>query len=97
MILKTYEGVAITLMKEIKSMFTSGIKGKLSAALVMKDLKRFKTKFDYNSYGGAAILGTSKPVFKAHGNAKASTIVNAIKLCKEYVNADTINEISSSL
>lgn len=97
LILKTYEGVAITLMKEIKSMFTSGIKGKLSAALVMKDLKRFKTKFDYNSYGGAAILGTSKPVFKAHGNAKASTIVNAIKLCKEYVNADTINEISSSL
>ena len=97
LILKTYEGVAITLMKEIKSMFTSGIKGKLSAALVMKDLKRFKTKFDYNSYGGAAILGTSKPVFKAHGNANASTIVNAIKLCKEYVNADTINEISSSL
>lgn len=97
LILKTYEGVAITLMKEIKGMFTSGIKGKLSAALVMKDLKKFKTKFDYNSYGGAAILGTSKPVFKAHGNAKASTIVNAIKLCKEYVNADTINEISSSL
>lgn len=97
LILKTYEGVAITLMKEIKGLFTSGIKGKLSAALVMKDLKKFKTKFDYNSYGGAAILGTSKPVFKAHGNAKASTIVNAIKLCKEYVNADTINEISSSL
>lgn len=97
LILKTYEGVAITLMKEIKGMFTSGIKGKLSAALIMKDLKKFKTKFDYNSYGGAAILGTSKPVFKAHGNAKASTIVNAIKLCKEYVNGDTINEISSSL
>lgn len=97
LILKTYEGVAITLMKEIKGLFTSGVKGKLSAALVMKDLKQFKTKFDYNSYGGAAILGTSKPVFKAHGNAKASTIVNAIKLCKEYVSADTINEISSSL
>lgn len=97
LILKTYEGVAITLMKEIKHLFTSGVRGKLSAALVMKDLKKFKTKFDYNSYGGAAILGTSKPVFKAHGNAKATTVVSAIKLCKEYVNADTINEISSSL
>lgn len=97
LILKTYEGVAITLMKEIKHLFTSGVRGKLSAALVMKDLKQFKTKFDYNSYGGAAILGTSKPVFKAHGNAKATTVVSAIKLCKEYVNADTINEISSSL
>lgn len=96
MILKTYEGVAITLMKEIKNLF-NGAKGKLSAALIMKNLKEFKTKFDYNSYGGAAILGTSKPVFKAHGNAKASTIVNAIRLCKDYVNADTIKEISSSL
>lgn len=97
LILKTYEGVAITLMKEIKSLFGGSTKGKLSAALVMKDLKKFKTKFDYNSYGGAAILGTSKPVFKAHGNAKASTILNAIKLCNDYVSADTINEISSSL
>lgn len=97
MILKTYEGVAITLMKEIKSLFSSSTKGKLAAGLIMKNLKEFKTKFDYNSYGGAAILGTSKPVFKAHGNAKASTIVNAIKLCKDYVSADTIKEISSSL
>lgn len=97
LILKTYEGVAITLMKEIKELFNGSIKGKMSAALIMKDLKKFKTRFDYNSYGGAAILGTSKPVFKAHGDSKAKTIFNAIKLCKEYVSADTINEISSSL
>lgn len=97
LILKTYEGVAITLMKEIKNMFNGSIKGKLSAALIMGSLKEFKTKFDYNFYGGAAILGTSKPVFKAHGNAKAVTILNAVKLCMEYVNADTIGEISSSL
>lgn len=97
MILKTYEGVAITLMKEIKNLFSSSTKGKLAAFLIMKNLKKFKVKFDYNSYGGAAILGTSKPVFKAHGNAKASTIVNAIRLCKDYVSADTIKEISSSL
>lgn len=97
MILKTYEGVAITLMKEIKGLFTGSAKGKLSAALIMKNLKELKRKFDYNSYGGAAILGASKPVFKAHGNAKASTIVNAIRLCIDYVNADTIKEISSSL
>ena len=97
LILKTYEGVAITLMKQIKHMFADSTKGKLAAALVMKDLKHMKKHFDYNAYGGAPILGTSKPVFKAHGDSKAVTIKNAIKLSVDYVNAKAIEEISSAL
>lgn len=97
LILKTYEGVAITLMKQIKHMFADSTKGKLAAALVMKDLKYMKKHFDYNAYGGAPILGTSKPVFKAHGDSKAVTIKNAIKLSMDYVNAKAIEEISSAL
>lgn len=97
LILKTYEGVAITLMKQIKHMFADSTKGKLAAALVMKDIKFMKKHFDYNAYGGAPILGTSKPVFKAHGDSKAITVRNAIKLSIEYVNAKAIDEISSAL
>ena len=97
MILKTYEGVASVLMNEIKSMFTGGVKGKAAAVLLMKKLKGMKARFDYNTYGGAPILGSSKPVFKAHGDAKARTIKNAIGLCKNYVEANAIEEISSSL
>ena len=97
MILKTYEGVAITLMKQIKHMFADSTKGKLAAALVMKDIKAMKSRFDYNAYGGAPILGASKPVFKAHGDSKAVTLKNAIRLSMDYVNANAIDEISSSL
>lgn len=97
LILKTYEGVAITLMKKMKHMFTDSVKGKLAAGLVIKDLKELKTKFDYNAYGGAPILGASKPVFKAHGDSKAVTLKNAIKLSINYVEAEAIKEISSSL
>lgn len=97
MILKTYEGVAAVLMKEIKNMFAGSVKGKLAAGLLLKDLKAMKTRFDYNTYGGAPILGSSKPVFKAHGDAKARTIKNAIGLCKDYVEAHAIDEISTSL
>ena len=97
MILKTYEGVASVLMNEIKSMFTSGVKGKLAAGLIMKDIKSMKARFDYNTYGGAPILGSSKPVFKAHGDSKARTVKNAIGLCKDYVAADAIGVISSSI
>ncbi len=97
LILKTYEGVAFTLMSEIKNLFSESKKGKLSALLVMNQLKDFKHRYDYNSYGGAPIIGTSKPVFKAHGNAKAKTIFNAIRLCVDYVNAKAIDEISALL
>ena len=97
MILKTYEGVAAVLMKEIKNIFTGSTKGKMAAALVMKDLKAMKNRFDYNTYGGAPILGASKPVFKVHGDAKAITLVNAIGLCIDYVEANAIDVISTSL
>ena len=97
MILKTYEGVAITLMKKMKHMFTDSFKGKMAAALVMKDLKELKEKFNYNAYGGAPILGASKPVFKAHGDSKAVTLRNAIKLSIDYVSGKAIDEITSAL
>lgn len=97
LILKTYEGVAITLMKKIKHMFADSVKGKIAAGLVMKDIKDLKTRFNYNAYGGAPILGASKPVFKAHGDSKAVTLKNAARLSMDYVKANAIDEISSSI
>lgn len=97
LILKTYEGVAKALMGKLKEMFTGSFKGKMSAALVMSDLKKMIKEYDYNEYGGAPIMGTSKPVFKAHGSAKAKTFKNAIRLTKEYVEANVIDEISNAL
>ena len=97
MILKTYEGVAITLMKKIKHMFTDSARGKLAAALTMKELKALKAKFDYSKYGGAPILGSSKPVFKAHGDSNADTLRNAVELSMDYVRSNAIAEISASL
>ena len=94
LILKTYEGVAMVVMQEIKNMFYGSIRGKLSAALVLPDLKKLKKRLDHNTYGGAPVLGASKPVFKAHGSAKAVTIKNAIRISRDYVLADAIGEIS---
>jgi glycerol-3-phosphate acyltransferase PlsX len=97
LILKTYEGVAKALMGKVKDLFMGSFKGKMAAALVMGDLKKMVKEYDYNEYGGAPIMGTSKPVFKAHGSAKAKTIKNAIRLTKEYVEANVIEEISNGL
>lgn len=97
LILKTFEGTAKAILGKIKELFTKNAKGKLAAGLVMSDLKKMIKEFDYNEYGGAPIMGTSKPVFKAHGSAKAKTFKNAVRLTKDYVDANVIEEISKAV
>lgn len=48
--------------------------------MVLNDMKAMKKELDYNEYGGAPILGCSKPVFKVHGSAKASTLKTPLRL-----------------
>ncbi len=95
--IKTYEGVALVLMDKIKGIFKKNLKNQLAAAMVLGDMKQFKKDFDYNSYGGAPILGCSKPVFKVHGSAKAGTMFSALSLTAKYVSAGIIDEIAEAV
>ncbi len=97
LIIKTYEGVALALLGKIKGIFTKSLKNKLAAALVLGDMKQMKKEFDLDEFGGTAVLGCSKPVFKAHGNAKAKTIKSAIRVCMDYVSSDIITTVSEAL
>ena len=97
LILKTYEGVALALMKKIKGIFMKNLKNKIAAALVKKDVYGLKKQFDYSELGGAPILGVKKPVFKAHGNSDAVSFKNAIKLTKQFVERDVVGEITRHL
>ena len=96
MLLKMYEGVALALMDKFKGVFTKNTKNKLAAAVVYKDMKALKKQLDYNEYGGAPILGCSKPVFKVHGSAKATTLKSAIALCAKYASSNIIDEIAAA-
>ena len=42
-------------------------------------------------------MGCAKPVFKAHGSAKAKTFYNALRLTKAYVAGGVVDEIASSV
>jgi glycerol-3-phosphate acyltransferase PlsX len=96
-ILKMFEGVAIMLMGKLKEIFTRNALNKLAAAIVLGDVKKLKKNFDYNEYGGAPLMGCSRPVFKTHGSATAKTVYNALRLTKAYVEGNVVNEIASSV
>lgn len=96
-ILKLYEGVAMCMMSLIKDIFTKNLKNKIAASLILPDMKELKKHMDYNEYGGAPIMGASKPVFKAHGDSKAKTFKNALRLTKAYVEGNVVDEITRSV
>ena len=96
-ILKLYEGVAMCMMGLIKGILTKNLKNKIAASLILPDMKELKKHLDYNEYGGAPIMGAAKPVFKAHGDSKAKTFKNALRLTKAYVEGHVVEEISKSL
>lgn len=96
-ILKMYEGVAITLLNKIKNVFKANLKTKIAAGLVLKQMKALKKQIDYNEYGGAPIIGVTKPVFKCHGSANAKTFKNAIRLTMQYVDGNVVGEITNAI
>lgn len=95
--LKLYEGTAGALMSKLKGIFTKSTKNKLAAAMVLKDFKELKRSFDYNEYGGAPIMGATKPIFKIHGSAKASTVKSALRLTKAYVESGITDIIGKAV
>lgn len=94
MILKLCEGLAKFFMGKIKQVFLMNPATK-AAGLVMKpQIKGFKKQFDASEYGGAPMLGISKPVIKAHGSSDAYAIKNAIRQTIDFVNTGIIPELA---
>lgn len=96
-ILKLTEGMAISIFSNLKKMFLENIGTKLGALLLKPQLKVFKGKMDYREYGGAPLLGTKKPIVKAHGSSDALAIKNAIKQLIHFIEKDVINIITKNI
>ena len=96
-VLKLYEGTALAMMGMVKDIFKKSVKNKLAAGLIYGDLQGLKKTMDYNSYGGAPIIGASKPVFKMHGNATAYAVHSALKLVRDCTQSGFVEEIGAVL
>jgi len=95
--LKSLEGTAKFLMKELKKVFLSSTKTKLAAALVKSNIDDMKKLMDPSEIGGTPFLGISKPVIKAHGSSDARAICNAILRAKEYAESGIIADVERDI
>ncbi len=96
-ILKLSEGWGKFLNNTLKDLFLSGFAGKFSAALLLKKISGLRKRMNYKEYGGAPLLGVTKPVIKAHGSSDKLAISKAIYQAKLVVEQQMIARITKAL
>lgn len=96
-ILKLTEGLAKTFSKKIKAIFKKNIFTKMATIPLLSGIKDFKKSMDYSEHGGAPLLGTLKPVIKAHGSSNSKAIKNAIRQAAKCVESEMIEKFREGI
>ena len=95
--LKTAEGVANFLTKNLKKHLTENLFSKLSLLFSYFSLKKFKDKLDPRKYNGAIFLGLRGPVVKSHGATDALGFSYSVELCYKIAKGQLNKKIKSNL
>lgn len=93
-LLKSIEGTAKLMFNEIMNMAKSDEENSTIYKNIVKSLMK---KYDYNSQGGATLLGIDKVVLKGHGAANSKTFYSIINQAYQLVKNDLIENTKKLL
>ena len=95
--LKTAEGTAKFIIKNLRKALTENIISKFSLIFSYFSLKKFKNKLDPRKYNGAIFLGLNGPVVKSHGGTDSVGFYHFIELCYKIVKGDLMTQVKKKL
>lgn len=81
--IKTAEGVAEFILRELRGALTSNLRYKLAALALRPALLALRARIDYAEYGGAPLLGLNGAVLISHGRSNARAIRSAVRVAHE--------------
>jgi glycerol-3-phosphate acyltransferase PlsX len=94
-VLKTGEGMIADLAHVMRDALLAGnLLTKIGTAMLAPALKRLRKRFDYETYGGAPLLGLRGNCIVTHGRASRNALKHAIGAAAQEVNHDVIGKIS---
>jgi len=96
-LLKFGESVASVLPKMVGAEMMSLNMSQEEQAIVIKALRGVKSRFDYQEYGGAPLLGVDGTVIIGHGGSNEQAVENMIFNAVEMVKQDVSGSISAAL
>lgn len=95
-VLKVSEGLVSGLGSVIKDTITKGsLITKLGAFLMLPALKRLRNRYNYETYGGAPLLGLHGNCIVTHGRANRTALASAIRTAAEESRADVVGKIEA--
>lgn len=96
-LLKTSEGLASMMGKQLKASFLSNLYSKCIGLLVKPILKNFREQMDHRRYNGASLVGLKGLVMKSHGSADAFAFEQALYRLRSEVQHKLLTRIQESL
>ena len=96
-VVKMSEGLAASLIRMLKRVFTSGLLPALGGMLAKGAFKRFARTIDYAEYGGAPLLGLHGLAIVCHGRSSARAMSNAIKMSGTFVRKGTNDRLAETI
>ena len=96
-VLKVAEGFAKIFGAELKKSLLADFRSKLGALLLKPSLEKMRARFDYQGYGGAALLGVNGVCIICHGSSEARSIHSAIRIAKQVAEADIVGRIKNAV
>ncbi len=95
-VLKNIEGTAKTIIKDLYRMMKTA-KSEEERNILGKTINSLMSKYDFNTLGGATLLGVNKVVVKAHGAATKETIVHTVNQAYTLVKNGILEKMNESL
>ncbi len=95
--LKTAEGTAKFINKNLKEALTKNLFTKISLLFSYFSLKKFKSRLDPRKYNGAIFLGLNGPVVKSHGGTDSLGFFYSIDLSYKIVKGKLMRRIKDNL
>ena len=94
-LLKFAEAVGDIVLKILREELPQGTRGKVGTALLKPNLRKIKQRIDHAEHGGGLLLGVDGVCIISHGSSKAASIFSAIRLAKEAIDNQVIEQIQS--
>lgn len=84
-VVKMSEGLAASLIRMLKRLFTSGILPSIGGMLARGAFRKFAATVDYAETGGAPLLGLKSLAIVCHGRSNARAMTNAVRMGGAFV------------
>ena len=95
-VLKVAEGITSGLGRVLRNSLLNGsLMTRFGAFLILPPLRRLRETYNYETYGGAPLLGLRGNCIVTHGRANRTALASAVRAAAEEVRADVIGKIAA--